>query len=432
MVERKPLSKRIRFEVFKRDKFTCQYCGSVAPNVILEVDHIDPVSKGGGNEILNLLTSCVDCNRGKSDKELSDDSAVAKQRQQMELLQERREQIEQMFEWRKGLDSLRSDLDEMVINYIEDKIEDFILNENGKKNVPPLTKKYAVADILEAVDLSAEQYLRYDDEGNLTHESTGVFLDKIKGILVIKNKPPIEQKAAYIKGICRNRFSYWDQRSGSIVLNNYIRALRDHGWSEQNILDDLENEVIPKTKEKNSWSEWRSWLEAWTESVKGWATPEEIEPERISQDELDAIVEQLIAERTAIVPALIHIGKEFENVEEESLLDKIDATVLDYLIALEDYAKQSEDEREFIPTYHLAGYSRGLLTMFDPYDSVNATLCIYLQVAAEGIFDHFFCTIDQYRDNSPEFDFFNYIRSKYYYLVVSPNEDENSISTEGD
>lgn len=47
MAKREPLSKGIRFEVFKRDNFTCQYCGAKAPDVILEVDHINPVKLGG-------------------------------------------------------------------------------------------------------------------------------------------------------------------------------------------------------------------------------------------------------------------------------------------------------------------------------------------------------------------------------------------------
>lgn len=62
---RKPLSKKTRFGVFKRDLFVCQYCGKTPPAVVLEVDHIVPVSKGGGNDIDNLLTACFDCNRGK-------------------------------------------------------------------------------------------------------------------------------------------------------------------------------------------------------------------------------------------------------------------------------------------------------------------------------------------------------------------------------
>jgi 5-methylcytosine-specific restriction endonuclease McrA len=45
--KRKAMTKRTRFEVFKRDKFACQYCGRKAPEVLLRVDHIEPHSKGG-------------------------------------------------------------------------------------------------------------------------------------------------------------------------------------------------------------------------------------------------------------------------------------------------------------------------------------------------------------------------------------------------
>lgn len=71
MSNRKSLTKKTRFEVFKRDKFTCQYCGKSTPSVILEIDHIIPVSKGGDDSDENLITSCFECNRGKSDGLLS-------------------------------------------------------------------------------------------------------------------------------------------------------------------------------------------------------------------------------------------------------------------------------------------------------------------------------------------------------------------------
>lgn len=64
---RRPIGMRLRFFVFQRDEFTCQYCGSPAPLVTLHVDHIRPVSKGGTNDLTNLITSCVDCNLGKHD-----------------------------------------------------------------------------------------------------------------------------------------------------------------------------------------------------------------------------------------------------------------------------------------------------------------------------------------------------------------------------
>ncbi len=68
---RKQIPKKIRFEVFKRDAFVCQYCGSHPPSVILHVDHIHPVSKGGDNSIDNLITACEACNLGKGASLLS-------------------------------------------------------------------------------------------------------------------------------------------------------------------------------------------------------------------------------------------------------------------------------------------------------------------------------------------------------------------------
>ncbi|MBL8780053.1 MAG: HNH endonuclease [Alphaproteobacteria bacterium] len=60
------LSKRVRFQVLLRDKFTCQYCGAKAPDVALQIDHIVPVSRGGSRDMSNLRTACEPCNAGKS------------------------------------------------------------------------------------------------------------------------------------------------------------------------------------------------------------------------------------------------------------------------------------------------------------------------------------------------------------------------------
>lgn len=67
---RKALSKKTRFEVFKRDRFTCQYCGACPPGVLLHVDHIKAVASGGTNEMDNLLTACEPCNAGKGARDL--------------------------------------------------------------------------------------------------------------------------------------------------------------------------------------------------------------------------------------------------------------------------------------------------------------------------------------------------------------------------
>jgi hypothetical protein len=71
------ISKKLRFEVFKRDGFTCQYCGRKPPDVELELDHIVPKNQCGRDEAGNLITACKDCNRGKRDRDL-DKPAPAK------------------------------------------------------------------------------------------------------------------------------------------------------------------------------------------------------------------------------------------------------------------------------------------------------------------------------------------------------------------
>jgi hypothetical protein len=69
--ERKAISAKTRFEVFKRDRFTCQYCGAHPPAVVLHVDHIVPVAGGGSNTMDNYITSCAPCNLGKGARELT-------------------------------------------------------------------------------------------------------------------------------------------------------------------------------------------------------------------------------------------------------------------------------------------------------------------------------------------------------------------------
>ncbi len=74
MADRKNIPNYVRFQVFKRDHFTCQYCGKGGGE--LEVDHIKPVTKGGSNDMDNLITACRDCNRGKSDTSVLPDGYI--------------------------------------------------------------------------------------------------------------------------------------------------------------------------------------------------------------------------------------------------------------------------------------------------------------------------------------------------------------------
>lgn len=100
MTKRKNIPNKTRFEVFKRDSFTCQYCGQCSPEVVLNLDHVTPVFNGGDNSITNLITACFDCNSGKGAEELNGDIETDKQKSDL--------QLKMMLEWKERIHKSKS------------------------------------------------------------------------------------------------------------------------------------------------------------------------------------------------------------------------------------------------------------------------------------------------------------------------------------
>lgn len=178
---RKPISKAVRFEVFKRDKFTCQYCGVSAPEAILEVDHIKPVSKGGTNDLLNLVTACRDCNRGKTNRELSDNSAVMVQKKNLDEIQERREQLEMMLKWREMLAEETAKQVE-VIDRLFELNTNWSLADNGKKKIRLLIGRFGFGEVYTACEIAINRYY------NGSERSWDLAFGKIGGICYNRKK----------------------------------------------------------------------------------------------------------------------------------------------------------------------------------------------------------------------------------------------------
>ena len=69
--QRSLMTSKLRQRIKERDNYTCRYCGNSThkePNLLLEIDHILPVAKGGCTVEDNLQTLCWKCNRQKSDR----------------------------------------------------------------------------------------------------------------------------------------------------------------------------------------------------------------------------------------------------------------------------------------------------------------------------------------------------------------------------
>ncbi|MHB1416974.1 MAG: HNH endonuclease [Chloroflexota bacterium] len=224
--QRAHLSRKDRFEGFKRDKFTCQYCGRSASDVVLEVDHIQPVSKSGDNDLLNLITSCKECNSGKGHRQLSDDSVVQKRKAQLDDLQERREQMEMMLEWQKGL----RDLDGLALDKASElwsePVPGYHLSENGLSDLGKTIRRFGLGETLAAMRASSEHYLEFSG-GGPTNESVEKAFDYIARIAAARQRDagkPYMRELYCIRGIVRNRCAYFDPDQALELLEEALGA----------------------------------------------------------------------------------------------------------------------------------------------------------------------------------------------------------------
>lgn len=194
MAERKPIPKKKRFEVFKRDSFRCQYCGRSAPDVILEVDHIIPVAEGGKNDIMNLITSCRDCNRGKGKTKLTDRAILEKQKAELDALNDRREQMEMMIQWREELSNI-SDMQAQEVSKLITKLTGDTLRDNQLNEVYTLIKRFGFDEVMTATEISYRRYyLRYYET----------------------SRTKFNNAFKKIGGVCYNRVKQGDATNGNI------------------------------------------------------------------------------------------------------------------------------------------------------------------------------------------------------------------------
>jgi hypothetical protein len=260
--ERAPISKKLRFEIFKRDKFTCQYCGQKAPDVVLHVDHVNPVFEGGTNDILNLLTACAGCNAGKGKRKLEDQAVLEKQRAQLEELSERRDQLEMLLAWREGLAGLREQGVDAIANAFV-KHTGFDLNDFGRREADKWLEEYGLQEVLEAADTAFRQYGQIAEsehgQSRLTNDSISTVFAKIPGILRIRRagvEKPYLRTLLYIRGILRNRLNNVNEMQCMTLLEQAHLAGMD--------LEDMK----AAAKAARSWAGFRNELEALIEYME--------------------------------------------------------------------------------------------------------------------------------------------------------------------
>jgi len=155
----------LRFKVFTRDLFTCQYCGRQPPKAILEVDHMVSKFDGGGDEMDNLTTSCFECNRGKSKDSVIKTSLEQKLKSEEKRMKAKITQLQVYLEFLKKKDVFVDQEIELYSNkWTELSGGECHLTKQGKKSLGKFIQKHGAAEVLEAMQIVNKKHFQNTED----------------------------------------------------------------------------------------------------------------------------------------------------------------------------------------------------------------------------------------------------------------------------
>lgn len=250
------VSSSLRFKIFERDKFTCQYCGRRPPDVVLHCDHIHPKSKGGTNNELNLITSCKGCNLGKGKRVLGS-IKYPNLKEEIKNLKETKKQIEEYYKYLKAVTSYKEEspiLDlvcEKWCEYICPNIKGVSVNNELRKKFKSILKNNDAEDLISAIEILSENE-------NVMEKTSGEKIKYLFGILknlsLKRTNPELAQKNEDDYRSYYRLLKYWENKPrGSGYLPKYqcLKWLQIYSENEimycmdeaNGIWEDLKNQL---------------------------------------------------------------------------------------------------------------------------------------------------------------------------------------------
>lgn len=146
--------------------------------------------------------------------------------------------------------------DELNTDIIEKEIYSYTqctLTDKGREAFRLLVKEYSFTEVSLAIKISAKRYLQYDEKGNLTEESIKVFFRRIKGICKNRQEGDPFREIYYIRGILKNRLSYYDEKR----ITQALLCAKNKGCNMKHI-----KEV---SKKLNNWLEFKEFIHHYAE-----------------------------------------------------------------------------------------------------------------------------------------------------------------------
>lgn len=228
----------LRFKIFERDRFTCQYCGRKPPMVVLHVDHIFPKSKGGKDDEINLITSCQECNLGKRDKVLKNPQRP-NVKQEIENLKEAEQQIKEYYRYLKKLVGHKENnpvIDLICKVWNEQSAGESSVSELGKNGLQKSLRRFCAEDIIEAIKITWSAC-------HIENEQKWKYMWGVaKNLKLRRDNPELAQHKEERNKIYFRLLSFWQNRprgSGYLPRERIFDWLA-LGWTEQQIMKKME------------------------------------------------------------------------------------------------------------------------------------------------------------------------------------------------
>ena len=235
---RKAISVKLRFEVFKRDNFTCQYCGRKSPDVILHVDHIDPVKNGGDNNIINLITSCADCNFGKKHYLLTDNIVLEKQKKEIKELTKKRKELENLVREREKVRDFGSaELNEAVKHY-NSKFKNNHISYVDTQTLKRIIKKFGLIAVLNKID---DVNYRYREPNEFT--KCRFLAERVAKSLYYEVKSPEDKRVTELKLLLKNQLHNSDYNEK--MFYKMVNIYKGKGLNIETLITAVQNKSFP-------------------------------------------------------------------------------------------------------------------------------------------------------------------------------------------
>lgn len=227
-----PIKTSLRFKIFERDNFTCQYCGRKPPEVILHCDHIHPLSKKGTSDEINLITSCRDCNLGKRDKILKNPRRI-NIKQEIENLKEAEQQIKEYYKYLKKLTNYKENnpiIELLCETWEKTSFGENSISESGKINLKKLLNNNNAEDIIESINISwANSRIKNEDKWKYM---CGI----LKNLKLKRDNPEKAKQNEELRKTYYRLLDYWkNQPRGS----GYLPLYKVQEWLRIKTEDDI-------------------------------------------------------------------------------------------------------------------------------------------------------------------------------------------------